>query len=68
MANHLKNICKTPDKFSATYDTLILLGDFIAEPEEESIAEFLNLCNLKNLVKQNFISKIQINPNVLISF
>ena len=68
MANHLKNICKTLDKFSATYDTLILLGDFNAETEEESFAEFLNLCNLKNLVKQNFISKIQINPHLLISF
>ena len=68
MANHLKNICKTLDKFSATYDTFILLGDFNAETEEESFAEFLNLCNLKNLVKQNFISKIQINPHVLISF
>ena len=68
MANHLKNICKTLNKFSATYDTLILLGDFYAEPEEENIAEFLNLYNLKNLVKQNFVSKIQINPHVLISF
>ena len=52
VANHLKNICKTLDKLSATYDNLILLGDFNVEPDEESIPEILNLFNLKNLVKQ----------------
>ena len=60
IANHLKNICKTLDKLSSTYENLILLGDFNAEPEEESIAEFLNLYNLKNLVKQNTCFK---NPD-----
>ena len=43
IANHLKNICKTLDKLHPTYDNLVLLGDFNAEPEEESISEFLNL-------------------------
>ena len=61
ITNHLTNICKTMDKLSANYDNLILLGDFNVEHEEESIAEFLNLYNLKNLVKQ-------INPHVLISY
>ena len=53
IANHLKNISKTLEKLNSTYDNLVLLGDFNAEPEEESISEFLNLYNLKNLVKQN---------------
>ena len=39
---------------------LFYLGDFTAEPEEESIAEFLDLYNLKNLVKQNTCFK---HPN-----
>ena len=68
IVDHLKNICKTLDKLSTTYDSLVLLGDFNAEHEEESIAEFLNLYNLKNLVKQNTCFKIQINPHVLISY
>ena len=51
ITNHLENIYKTQDKLSATYDNLGLLGDFNAEHEEESIAEFLNLYSLKNLVK-----------------
>ena len=53
IANHLKNICNTLDKINSTYDNLVLLGDFNAELEEESISEFLNLYNLKNIVKQN---------------
>ena len=51
IANNQENICKTLDKLSATYDNL--LEDFNEEPEEESIARFLNLYNLKNLVKQS---------------
>ena len=53
IANHLKRICKTWNKLNSTYDNLVLLRDFNTIPEEESISEFLNLCNLKNLVKQN---------------
>ena len=60
IANHRKNICKTLGKLKSTYDNLVLLGDFNAEHEEESISEFLNLCNLKNLVKQSTCFK---NPN-----
>ena len=60
IANHLKNICETLDKVSVNYDNLILLGDFNVEHGEESIAEFLNLYNLKNLVKQNTCFK---NPD-----
>ena len=33
ITNHLKNICKTLDKRNSTYDNLVLLGDFNAEPE-----------------------------------
>ena len=60
IANHLKNIRKTLDKLNSTYDNLVLPGDFNAEPEEESISEFLNLYNLKNLIKQNTCFK---NPD-----
>ena len=60
IANHPKSICKTLDKLSATYDNLILIGAFNAEPEEKSIAGFLNLYNLKNLIKQNTCFK---NPD-----
>ena len=48
----MKNISTGLDQFSATYDNLILLGDFNFEPEEVNILGFLNIYNLKNLVKQ----------------
>ena len=48
------------DKLNSTYDNLVLVEDFNAEPEEESISEFLNLYNLKNLLKQKTCFK---NPN-----
>ena len=68
IAINLKNICKTLGKLSATCDDLILPGDFNVEPEEESIAEFLNLYNLKNLVRQNTCFKNPDKPHVLISY
>ena len=39
---------------------LLLPGDFNEKPEEESISEFLNLYNLRYLVKQNTCFK---NPD-----
>ena len=41
IAKHLKNICMTLKKLSATYENLILLGDL--NVEDQSIVEFLNL-------------------------
>ena len=62
IANHFKSICKTLDKINVTCENLVLLGDFNVEPEEKSIAEFLNRYNLKNLAKQNTCFK---NPDKL---
>ena len=58
--NHLKNICKALEKLRGTYENL---ENFNIVPEEEIIAEFLNLYNLKNLA-----SKFQINPYLLMSY
>ena len=66
IANHLKNICKTLDKLNSTYDNIVLLGDFNAEPEEESISKFLNLYSLKNLVKQNTCFKNPDKPTCIV--
>ena len=45
------HLCHTSmDKLNAAYDTLILIGVFNVELEEESTVKFLNLHNLKNLV------------------
>ena len=51
IVNHVKHISTGPDQFIATYNNLILLGDFNVEPEEVNMLDFLNIYNLKNLVK-----------------
>ena len=37
--------------FFPIYDNIILLGDFNSEVTEQSMSEFCNIYNLKNLVK-----------------
>lgn len=50
----MKNISAGLDQFSATYENLILIviGDFSVKPEEDNMSDFLNIYNLKNLVRQ----------------
>ena len=57
----MKSICTTLDKL-ATYYNLILLANFNVKPEKETIAEFLNLYDLKNLFKQKICFE---NPDKL---
>ena len=61
----MKNISTGLDQFSATYDNLILLGDFNVEPEEVNMLDFLNIYNLKNLVKQKTCYKNPENPSCI---
>ena len=53
------------EKLNSAYNNLVLLGDFNAEPEEESISEFLNLYNLRNLVKLNTCFKNADKPTCI---
>ena len=65
IVNHVKNISTKLDQFSATYDNLILLGDFNVAPEEVNMLDFLNIYNLKNLVKQKTCYKNPENPSCI---
>ena len=58
----MKNISTGLDQFSATYDNLILLGDFNFEPEEVNMSDFLNMYNPKNLTKLKTRYKNPENP------
>ena len=62
---HLQIIGKTLDKLIASYDNIILLGDFNVEPEEAKISEFLNMYSLKNLVSQKNCFKTPGNPSYI---
>ena len=63
--NHLKNISRGLDQFSVTYDNLILQGDVNVEPEEVNMLDFLNLHNLKNLMKQKTSYMNPENPSCI---
>ena len=39
------------DKYYMSYDRIIILGDFNCEPTEKTMEEFLQNCELKNLIK-----------------
>ena len=46
IVNHEKNIGTRLDQFSATYDNLILIGDFNVEPEgRRNFKKFVNIGN-----------------------
>ena len=62
IVNRVKNISTGLDQFSATYDNLILLGDFNFEPEEVNMSDFLNMYNPKNLTKLKTRYKNPENP------
>ena len=65
IGTHLEIIGKTLDKLSASYDNIILLGDFNVEPEEARMTEFLNMYSLKNLVSQKTCFKNPENPSCI---
>ena len=65
IGTHLEIIVKTLNKLSASYDNIILLGDFNVEPEEAKMTEFLNIYRLKNLVSQKTCFKNPENPSCI---
>ena len=44
-------IGKNIDLCSGIYENFVIIGDFIAEPTENAMEEFMKLYNLKNLIK-----------------
>ena len=63
ITNHTKNITSGLDDFNTTYDNIIILGDFNVEPEESRMSDFLNIYNMKNLVKEKTCYKNPKNPS-----
>ena len=50
---HLKEIGKNLGVYSSKYDNFILLGDLNSEPKEQSVEDFCQVCNCKNVIKGN---------------
>ena len=62
---HLHTTGKTLDKLSASYDNIILLGDFNVEPDEASMSEFLGIYSQKTLDSQKTCLKNSGNPSYI---
>ena len=60
ISNHLKEIGKNLDNYSAKYDNFILLGDLNSEPTESAVRDFCEIYSCKNLIKDNTCFK---NPS-----
>ena len=51
IGKHLQAVGKNLDLCSGRYENVIIMGDFNAEPTESAMEEFMNIYNLKNLIK-----------------
>ena len=60
---YFDNIGRALDIYTQTYDQFLLIGDFNAEEKENTLSEFMDLYDLKNLVKQNTCFKSVENPS-----
>ena len=63
ITQHLTEIGKDLDIFSANYDNFILLGDFNSEPKEKYVKGFCHVHNCKNIIKENTCFKNPDNPS-----
>ena len=60
---YFKNVARALDIYTPKYDKILLTGDFNAEEEEAEIKNFMELYDLKNLVKEKTCFKSVQNPS-----
>ena len=56
---------KNLDLQSSKYENFIIMGDFNAEPSEKAMSDFLDIYNLKNLVKNPTCFKNPVRPTYI---
>ena len=62
---HLNEISKQIDVLYGKYDSLILMGDFNAEPSNQHMQDFMELYDLENLIKESTCFKNPQNPSCI---
>ena len=63
--NHLAIISRTLDAFSTKYENIILLGDFKARVDVETMRNFCSSYSLNSLIKQPTCFKNSENPSCI---
>ena len=62
---YFQSIGRALDIYTQTYDKILLAGDFNAKEQDVILKNFMELYNLKNLVKENTCFKSVINPSCI---
>ena len=60
ISHHLKEIGKDLDVLTSKYDNIILMGDFNTEPVDTVVSDFCEIYNLKYIIRERLVLKIQI--------
>ena len=62
-SSQLSSLSKSLDHYTQSDDKILILGDFNSEMHEDSMVEFCEIYNLKNLVKDPTCYKNHDNPS-----
>ena len=62
---HLQDLGKNLELQSSEYENFIIMGDFNAQPSEKAMSDFLDIYNLKNLVKNPICFKNPVRPSCI---
>ena len=65
ISNHLDKLSRSINKYSPSYDNIIVLGDFNCPPSEEIMNNFFNEYDLKNLINEPTCFKSTSNPSCI---
>ena len=65
ISNYLEYVSQGIDKFSCSYDNMLLIGDFNSEICEKDMNQFCDLYNLKSLIKEPTCFKNRNNPTCI---
>ena len=65
ISDRLKEIGKNLDVYSSKCDNFILLGDLNSESKEQSVKDFCQVYNCKNIIKRNTCFKNPANPSCI---
>ena len=65
ITNYLSKLGRNLDTHLSKYENILLVGDFNSETKETSMNEFLDVYNLKNLIKDSTCFKNPLSPSCI---
>ena len=65
ISNHLKELGKQLDTITTKYEKVLILGDFNATPENQTVKDFCHVHNLDHLINEPTCYKNPNNPSCI---